>query len=419
MRVLLAMPRYKPEVCIASAQAFYHASSPDAAHEVRAISPSSSLATSCFNQCWALARNEWEAGRIDAFAMIHSDVAPPIHWLDYLIEEMERVGVDMISHVVPIKDAKGITSTAVDDTGDSFRVRRLTLAEVHKLPKTFTEADTGAPLCLNTGLWVVKLGPWMQHVHFRVQDQIYRNPGQAGLWCVKTMPEDWDFSQQVRSHGVKLAATQGLTVDHIGEWKWSSADQLGWETDLYNSPEAIKTATEGWQFPDDVDGWLTEEEGRFLATSAIKKRVLEIGSYCGRSTICMAQTASLVHVVDTFDGQGTPRPRDTHKLFWQNIARYGCAGKIIEHVGKAEEQVPNLNKNFDLVFIDGAHDYQSVKTDARLAMSVLQGDGLLAFHDYERHTNPEVTRAINDLLTEGCSLVEVKDTVALVRPGAR
>ncbi len=411
MRVLLAMPRYKSEVCIAAAQAFYHASSPDTAHTVRAVAPSSSLATSC--------RNEWEAGRIDAFAMIHTDVAPPIYWLDYLIAEMERVGVDMIAGVVPIKDAKGITSTAVDDTGDSFRVRRLTLSEVHKLPKTFTDADAGGPLCLNTGLWVVKLGPWMNEVHFRVQDQIYRNTGQAGQWSVKTMPEDWDFSQQVRKHGVKLAATHGLAIDHLGEWKWSSVDEFGWSTDLYNSPEALRTAYEGWQFPDDVDGWLTEEEGRCLAEAATKKRVLEIGSYCGRSTICMAQTASLVHVVDTFDGQNTPRPRDTHKLFWQNVTRYGCAGKVIEHVGKSEEQVPNLNKNFNLVFIDGAHDYQSVKTDARLAMSVLQGDGLLAFHDYDRPTNPEVTKFVDDFLKEGNTLESVVGRVAIVRPGAR
>ena len=37
-----------------------------------------------------------------------------------------------------------------------------------------------------------------------------------------------------------------------------------------------------------VRGWLTQAEGDKLARLAEGKKVLEIGSYCGRSTIAMA-----------------------------------------------------------------------------------------------------------------------------------
>src|SRR5258708_4656047 len=48
---------------------------------------------------------------------------------------------------------------------------------------------------------------------------------------------------------------------------------------------------EMFRFPEEVCGWLTDAEGRKLAELAADKRVLEIGSCEGRSTICMAQVA--------------------------------------------------------------------------------------------------------------------------------
>ncbi len=43
----------------------------------------------------------------------------------------------------------------------------------------------------------------------------------------------------------------------------------------------------------DVRGWLNDDEGRLLAKYAEGKRVLEVGSYCGRSTIWMARALIL------------------------------------------------------------------------------------------------------------------------------
>lgn len=184
-----------------------------------------------------------------------------------------------------------------------------------------------------------------------------------------------------------------------------------------------------FRFPADVAGWLTETEGRGLHAIARGKRVLEIGSYCGRSTICLAQSAAHVTSVDPHDGTGTPNPRDTLDEFCGNVIRYEVSPKIQVHRGTlaAPDGLPEFTAGpFDIVFIDGAHDYPSVRKDIASALSRLAPDGLLAFHDYRTHAgehdggyDPGVTRAVNELLSAGAELIDRHGTVAVVRPRGR
>ena len=71
-------------------------------------------------------------------------------------------GADVVSTVLPIKDRRGVTSTAIDDPEDEWTpLRRLTMREVHRLPETFSaQADCGYPnnaLLVNTGCFVLDL----------------------------------------------------------------------------------------------------------------------------------------------------------------------------------------------------------------------------------------------------------------------
>jgi predicted O-methyltransferase YrrM len=177
-----------------------------------------------------------------------------------------------------------------------------------------------------------------------------------------------------------------------------------------------------WKFPADVRGWLSEEEGRALARLASGKRVLEIGSFEGRSTICMAQTASLMMAVDPFDGRATPLREPTLENFRANLARYAPAAPVEFAVGTSDAVVPGLPLEYDLVFIDGAHDYRSASLDAALAAAKLAPGGALAFHDYRVHPgeynggwDPGVTQAVNELLADGWYLDDRHGTVAVLR----
>lgn len=169
-------------------------------------------------------------------------------------------------------------------------------------------------------------------------------------------------------------------------------------------------------FPADVQGWLTPQEGALLRMAAAGKRVLEVGSYCGRSTICLAQTATDVDCVDTFKGDGTPAVRDTYADFAENVRRYGVLKKIVAHRGKSRDILAQLPQKYNLAFIDGSHDYASVMADTQGCLSLLAPGGLLAFHDYKSPRDPEVTQAVNRLIAFGARLRDVEGTVAIIDP---
>ncbi len=148
-------------------------------------------------------------------------------------------------------------------------------------------------------------------------------------------------------------------------------------------------------FPHDVDGWLTEAEGEVLHRLAKDCKVLEIGTYAGRSAICMAQSAQLVVCCDTFDGRGSPNPRETLYEFRGNLNKYNLENKCLIFIGDVRETVPMFDDRFDLIFIDGAHDLASIQKDLENAETVLTMGGIIAVHDYAWPTHPDVKKAVD------------------------
>lgn len=423
MRIFLMMPRYNQQCYFEAARAYFNSVAHDSAHEIQAASPAGSVLTNTFNGGWAYARSQWRRRQLDAFAMIHSDMGAQPGWLDILLAEMEASGTDLMSAVVPIKDGRRLASVAVDNPRDPWAFRRLTMREVGRMPATFTSADVGGPLLVNTGLWVCKLGDWCLQTHFQFLDCIREEGGEDRA---RLVPEDWDFSRQLmRIGGVKIGATSKAQLGHWGEYRWSNQDAGGWDTDeafaaherkhLPGLNGSAAKLPDDWRFPVEVAGWLSEEEGRALGSLATGKDVLEIGSYCGRSTVCLAQTANSVDAVDTFDGRGTPAPADTLGLFQSALAEWGVQNRVTAHRGQSRQVVPTLGQ-FDLAFVDGAHDLRSVLGDARLALGRLRPGGLLCFHDYRNVTDPEVTEAVETLLATGAELLAVHGTLAVLRP---
>lgn len=171
----------------------------------------------------------------------------------------------------------------------------------------------------------------------------------------------------------------------------------------------------GWKFPGEVRGWLTEREGRKLAELARGRRVLEVGAFAGRSTICMVQVAQSLDVIDPLDGRATGHPGEMRDELVGNLKRYGRSARIF--AGTTEEAAPALpDASYDLVFIDGDHSAAALRVDIAHALRLLAHGGVLAFHDYRSPLDPDVTAAVNELLAAGAVLVETADSVAVVRP---
>lgn len=199
-------------------------------------SPKSSLLAAGFNTAWAEALNS--GPNITHFAMLHDDITPQDGWLQILMEDLSATEADMVAAVVPIKDQRGVTSTAIDR--EQFQVeRRITMTELLGLPETFTAADCGYPdraLLLNTGCWVCRFDrPWRFQTCFTIRDRmIYcpldrpnvkilqhhaadmavNNTLPPGRWKAEVDPEDWGFSRQLYSLGCKMVASKRVKLHH-------------------------------------------------------------------------------------------------------------------------------------------------------------------------------------------------------------
>lgn len=420
-QIVLGMPGYGKQTC-AAGLGFWRA-----CRDMSSVSNNyrnGSLLAANFNELWCWALNRVHHGhRVDYFAMLHDDIGPQEFWLDALIEELESKQLDVLGVVVPIKDSRGMTSLALDRDNDPWVPwAKLSMHDVYQLPETFTSEDIGRPLLLNTGCWVMK---WNQEVcrqlHFEINDRIVFDEVLGG-YRSQTEPEDWNFSRQLHEIGapgsdsegmrpLRIGATRKIRVEHAGEMKFTNAH--AWGSDHFDKELLTRSPIEG-AFPYDILGWLLPEEGQKLAEMAADKRVLEIGSFCGLSTVCMARTAEHVTAVDYFDGRGTSVRGDCRKLFDESLSRHGVTDKV--QVCHPEAELPF--DQYDLVFIDGAHDFDSVRADIRRALSVISPDGLVVFHDYRIGIDPGVDAAVDQFLESGAVLVSTTKSLAVVKPPA-
>jgi hypothetical protein len=417
-RVLLGMPSYGKQTA-AAGRALWRASSgslPDGEKVVVDVTEGVTSLLACnFNGLWAQYLNATQRGQpYDYFAMLHDDCQPHDGWIDILIAELEFRKLDVLGVVSPIKDQNGLTSIALQrPDGDTWRPHaRLTMHEIYRLPETFTELDVGFPLLLNTGCWITGVPlDTAKKLHFTINDRIVQKPD--GTFAVEVEPEDWFFSRLCHEHGLRLGVTRKVHMTHQGVMDFSNREP--WGRMQYDKHYVTKPVVpdDGFRFPGDVDGWLTYTEGRALFELARNKRVLEIGAYCGRSTICLAQSAESVVSLDTWDGRGTPKPRNTYDEFVTNCSRYGVANVDTMTDGG----------HYDLVFIDGDHSYDAVHEDIETATRLLTPGGCIAFHDYRKTPgehdsgwDPGVTKAVDELLANGARLISRHGTVAVVKP---
>lgn len=60
---------------------------------------------------------------------------------------------------------------------------------------------------------------------------------------------------------------------------------------------------------------------------------------------------------------------------------------------------------FDLIYVDGVHDYSGVKSDANLASKKIKDDGIIVFNDYILHDQSMapygVVHVVNEMVVAG------------------
>lgn len=164
-----------------------------------------------------------------------------------------------------------------------------------------------------------------------------------------------------------------------------------------------------------IQGWMEPEELGWLAiTAAGCKKIIEVGSWKGRSTKAIAiSTPGVVYCVDTWEGAESERLDSQREaldlgfdvmfgIFRENLSPEIAAGKVVPVVSESHLALKRLlditGGNVDMVFLDGDHEYDAVKRDIALYRQLVRPGGILCGHDYW-HDHPGVVQAVNESLT--------------------
>ncbi len=167
-----------------------------------------------------------------------------------------------------------------------------------------------------------------------------------------------------------------------------------------------------------IPGWLEDEEADLLLAGVSRAltdlpaphTVVEVGSYCGRSTVVLGSAvqalrpAGRVHAIDPHLGQvgaldqglqsGTP----TFEKLRANLAANGLTDTV-QVVRKCSFEV-DWQGPISFLLIDGLHDYVNVARDFFHFEAAVVPGGYVAFHDYADYY-PGVRTFVDELLATG------------------
>lgn len=157
--------------------------------------------------------------------------------------------------------------------------------------------------------------------------------------------------------------------------------------------------------PDSVKGFLDPEEGARLHELALMTApigpCLEVGSYCGKSTIYLASACQVadqqVFAIDHHRGSEEHQPGeeyhddalfdpnagklDTFPEFRRNLDLAGLSDSVVPIVASTRQAGRHWHTPLGMVFIDGGHSEAAALADYRTWAPHLLPGGVLAIHD--------------------------------------
>jgi len=143
------------------------------------------------------------------------------------------------------------------------------------------------------------------------------------------------------------------------------------------------------------------------------KKILEIGTYNGMTTLQMALNAPSECITYTLDLPEETQASLQHTTFDDYVAKH-FRKKFGTTTGSYFKKRVDLNikqlwgdsaifdysvvgDKIDIIFIDAAHDYKNKSIDTENALRLLATNGLIIWHNYNDVLNPEVTKYLLDI----------------------
>lgn len=138
-------------------------------------------------------------------------------------------------------------------------------------------------------------------------------------------------------------------------------------------------------------GWFSRREGDLLYSVARacegKGVIVEIGSYCGKSTTFLAAGSAAglstpVYAIDPHEAGGT------EQRFRRHIEESGFGHLVRPIVARSWDAAADFREPVEVLFIDGSHEERHVRLDWQLWFPKLVEGGWVGLHDTLRHPGP-------------------------------
>lgn len=173
-----------------------------------------------------------------------------------------------------------------------------------------------------------------------------------------------------------------------------------------------------------IPGWMPEHELSMIEALAQhvprNGTVIEVGSFCGRSSWCWAKSvpkSATVHCIDIWDASEHPYHPPVYGDKDSNLGMFGMAETPQDAVGNIEnfqrytKDCPNIvahrgaspaefadwpRDSADLIFLDGVHHNPILHEDLWFWWDRLRPGGIFCGDDYAR-THPDVIFEVRDM----------------------
>ncbi|MCA8970503.1 MAG: class I SAM-dependent methyltransferase [Planctomycetes bacterium] len=172
------------------------------------------------------------------------------------------------------------------------------------------------------------------------------------------------------------------------------------------------------------EGFALFEAARHIEGPNGRGTIVEIGSFYGRSTLCLAfgsraGSAPRIHAIDPHIGSPKHEDRlgcrDTWPKLLDTLARHSLGDLVVPIRKPSVDATSDVLGEIDFLFIDGSHDYDDVAADFATWFPRVRPGGLIAFHDSWHMSG--VRRASGEILRVSRDIAEpsLVDTITFLR----
>lgn len=145
--------------------------------------------------------------------------------------------------------------------------------------------------------------------------------------------------------------------------------------------------------------------------------MVEVGSFAGVSSELFALHCKKIYCVDLWDPYWEITSKQRVEFAEYTFDKMSSSYPNIEKVkDSSEESAKRFEDNsLDLVYIDAAHDYNSVRNDILCWMPKIKKGGYIAGHDFRYDSNIGVYEAVNDIFAEDYKIVSFPDSSFIIQ----